>query len=241
MKFKDITFYLDSAHTSRSMKCCAEWFKKVNSIHNFHLYIVLLNFFLFKESELEEKELKKVCTKILVFNVTKHRDSKSMFQKLMACDITHAIFVPNIATLRKTTCADQTNFAYPVEEQLMQVVENHKIWLTLNQEQMLKNDSNIQRNWEDAIGYDITTNFESLQYDEIISKTTAFSSIANAIVWLAEDRDEKLEMLTTNFYTPEMTKFTPGINPSHHLQVLVTGSVHLIGGFLRILDPSINE
>ena len=70
--------------------------------------------------------------------------------------------------------------------------------------------------------------------------TAVFPTVADAVCCLVKDHDEKMYhhslAMTSDSYNSKKV-----FNFSNHLQVLVTGSLHLVGAYLRILKPDIND
>ncbi|XP_077971572.1 folylpolyglutamate synthase, mitochondrial-like [Styela clava] len=209
LKFQGLTFYLDGAHTVKSMQCCARWFQE--------------------EALNEEKRIGAQCRRILVFNATRGRDAGALFRALQDCDITHAVFTPNIATFVPTDSADQTNLKSSLENQLLSAVRNHEEWLLVKQEQQMREKQVLSGGSVVANSYRVSRDL----------KAPVFATIADAIAWMSEGRDEKLFKTSLELASTENYQI-PLLKDANHVQVLVTGSVHLVGGFLRILDPNMN-
>ena len=169
-----------------------------------------------KEAANEEDELKTPCTKILAFNVTKGRSALEFLSILKFCNFSTCIFTPNIATLCTSHLNDQNNLAVSVENQLMNAVANHNDWVALSQSHHHANSH---------------------------SNSLVFASIADAVCWLSKDRDMKLHdrSLQMTINPPASETCVSESTATKHLQVLVTGSLHLVGGFLRILKPNLNS
>ncbi|XP_076807074.1 folylpolyglutamate synthase, mitochondrial-like [Clavelina lepadiformis] len=192
LKFNNITFYMDGAHTMRSLGCAVKWFTEASTN--------------------EQMELNKTCDRVLAFNVTNERDAYNLLSVLLPCNFKHAIFTSNIATLISSDFNDQTNFKNPVEDRLIRVLANRDDWLELCSAQ---------------------------NYPMERCCTNTFPAIADAVCWLAEKRDDKLFRRSLEMMVEYPTS-SLGCAQTH-LQVLVTGSLHLIGGYLRILQPDINN
>lgn len=135
------------------------------------------------------------------------------------CRISYAVFTPNIATFVGDN-ADQTNFKSTIQEQLLRTVENHDEWLRLEQ---------IDRNRKNRTTVALFNNGTP-------TDAPIFPTIANAVAWLSKGRNERLFVMSSNLSYKEDLN-VPLLNDNVHVQVLVTGSVYLVGGFLRILEP----
>ncbi|XP_057317657.1 folylpolyglutamate synthase, mitochondrial-like isoform X2 [Hydractinia symbiolongicarpus] len=135
----------------------------------------------------------------------------------------HAVFCPSI--LESTpgdTAADIANFNVTRDSRLRLCEQNQKSWLSLNG--ILSSDSTID------------TNFSQVQENspEASSISTVFPSISSAIKWIAQGRDADIGKPEANSPCHPRT-----LLDSSHIQVVVTGSLHLVGGVLRFLGPNI--
>ncbi|KAJ0057510.1 hypothetical protein NL108_009251, partial [Boleophthalmus pectinirostris] len=76
LKHGQITYFLDGAHTMRSMLACVQWFKETASHH--------------------ELTASGPVARVLLFNSTGERDSAAMLKLLVPCQFDFAVFCPNI-------------------------------------------------------------------------------------------------------------------------------------------------
>ncbi len=65
-----------------------------------------------------------------------------------------------------------------------------------------------------------------------------FTSIQEAFTFLSQGRDTDFPVAISPSACQELP---PCLKEAQHIQVLCTGSLHLIGGTLRLLDPQLNE
>ena len=190
IKCNKVTFYLDGAHTKKSIACTANWFDH--------------------ESAKEESELDGPCSRVLAFNVTGERQADKLLSLLFSCNFSHSIFSPNIAYL-SSDFNDQTKLNHPVEDQLLQVFSHQDDWIKLCSQFGIQPSSAV------------------------------FPTVADAVCCLLKDRDKNMyhhsSSVTADFVNAKnIFKFSAG-----HLQILVTGSLHLVGAYLRVLKPDINN
>ncbi|KAL8261616.1 hypothetical protein R6Q59_025665 [Mikania micrantha] len=225
----ELIFYLDGAHSPESMDACAKWFANVvnEKIHR------PLPFFsktkIIEEScssngciqQSNEKENSKTISKrILLFNCMEVRDPEIILPRLVdicassGSDFSKAIFVPSISTYSKVTSG---NSDIPIN-----IPAKDLAW-----------QFNLQRVWERIIhGKDIGINKNSTMesippteflYDDVshcrpeigkFSCSAVFPSLPMAVSFLRNSARD---------------------NPSLRLQVLVTGSLHLVGDVLKLL------
>jgi len=106
---------------------------------------------------------------------------------------------------------DQTKLNHPVEDQLLQVFSHQDDWTKVCSQVGVKPSSAV------------------------------FPTVADAVCCLVKDRDRKLYhhslAMTADFVNAKnVFKFS-----TNHLQVLVTGSLHLVGAYLRVLKPDMND
>ncbi|CAK9185920.1 unnamed protein product [Ilex paraguariensis] len=224
----DLTFYLDGAHSPESMEACARWFSNAVKV-NKDLSLTFSSFKVSNKEEIwendyiqheKEKECRKMLKQILLFNCMDVRDPQVLFSRLVstcASSGTHfskAIFVPSISTYsRVTSGASVIPLDIPASDLSWQY--------------------NLQRVWENIIhGKDIVLDKSSKIYslenlpshnflhedvslaDGYFTSSAVFPSLPLTIKWLRDCARE---------------------NPSLRIQVLVTGSLHLVGDVLKLL------
>lgn len=202
-----ITFYLDGAHTPKSMEACVKWFKK-------------------RADEEKEKESGSVV-RVLLFNLTGDRDPHNLLRPLMECNFDHAIFSPNTTNLDpKSNDSDLTNFTVTLDSQLRWCVENQRVWMALR-------GAGFQAHADPSN--------DSADTDHVIKNghddgpySTIFPCVSQAIRWLLGGRD------------PHIVPLSPGglplpdfISQATRLQVLIGGSLHLVGTAMKVLGPEI--
>ncbi|XP_071715570.1 folylpolyglutamate synthase [Rutidosis leptorrhynchoides] len=227
----ELIFYLDGAHSPESMDACAKWFsnvvkekihRPVSSFSNHGNMEAAYNNGCVQQ--LKEKEESKTITKrILLFNCMEVRDPEIILPRLVdicassGSDLSKAIFVPSMSTYSKVTSgASNIPLNFPTKDLAWQF--------------------NLQKVWERIIhGRDIrlctSAKMERAEtlppaeflYDDMsdcnsangkFSCSAVFPSLPSAISWLRNSARD---------------------NPSLRLQVLVTGSLHLVGDVLKLL------
>ena len=67
-------------------------------------------------------------------------------------------------------------------------------------------------------------------------KTSIFPCISSAIKWIVDGRDPKIAK--PDIHTPNIPS---NLADSEHIQIVATGSFHLVGGVIRFLGPEICE
>ncbi|XVF83757.1 hypothetical protein PTKIN_Ptkin16aG0518000 [Pterospermum kingtungense] len=212
----DLVFYLDGAHSPESMEACARWFSlciKENSQQS------NLNYqaqdYIESSNELEQQQTtersKKDTAQILLFNCMSVRDPQLLLPHLMRTCSSHgvyfkkALFVPNVSVYHK--------------------VGSHGLPTTDHQVD-LSWQYTLQRVWENLTQGD--KGGEACKTDQICEEvkddagigirncknSSVFSSLPSAIKWLRD--------------AAQKDRFV-------RFQVLVTGSLHLVGDVLRLI------
>ncbi|CAB4019810.1 folylpolyglutamate synthase, mitochondrial-like isoform X1 [Paramuricea clavata] len=74
---EDFTFYLDGAHTRKSIEACTEWFCE-------------------KSKQERQRKSHKTMARILLFNFKGDRNARSLLEPLVKCDFDYVAFCPNL-------------------------------------------------------------------------------------------------------------------------------------------------
>uniref|UniRef100_A0A5B7B5Y1 Folylpolyglutamate synthase n=1 Tax=Davidia involucrata TaxID=16924 RepID=A0A5B7B5Y1_DAVIN len=212
----DLVFYLDGAHSPESMEVCANWFslaikednQQQNSLYNHPLD----NTGASHESvqSYHHETSRKTSTQILLFNCMSVRDPQLLFPRLM------------------NTCA-----SHGVHFQKVLFVPNISVYYKVGSSAIPPTDSQVdlswqltlQRVWEnlihgekgDAKGSDLICEEGKDDAEKSIKScehSMVFPSLQLAIKWLRDNVQQ---------------------NHSARFQVLVTGSLHLVGDVLRLV------
>ena len=226
--FGDLIFYLDGAHSPESMDVCARWFSNAvkerrNSPSSSFVKVGnMVNGYIHHKKE-DTEESNKISKQILLFNCMEVRDPHILLPQLVrtcASSGTHfskALFVPSISTYNKVTSGDSiVPLDLPARDLSWQF--------------------NLQRIWEKIIHNKDVVVDESFKMDsprilppfeflyengssgspssKCLSSSAVMPSLPLTIRWLRDCVKE---------------------NPSLRLQVLVTGSLHLVGDVLKLL------
>ncbi|KAJ8038265.1 Folylpolyglutamate synthase, mitochondrial [Holothuria leucospilota] len=214
-----VTYYLDGAHTERSIKCCVEWFVEV--------------------TREEEARTNGRTAKMLVFNLKSQKYKPSLIRPLLNCGFTGAAFCPSYINDGENP-ADQSFLANKRHEEFC-------------------NSQNIKQKYEDLDAvlrksfFDgrNTNKFQSLQVAEKgfsdpesskfsfrdhakPTKCVALPSISAALRWASAGKDALLDL--ANIQDSEILGECLVVD---RIQVLITGSLYLVGGALQLLDPKL--
>ncbi|XP_029503545.1 folylpolyglutamate synthase, mitochondrial [Oncorhynchus nerka] len=209
LKHGPVTYFLDGAHTTRSMLACVSWFSEVASQH--------------------ERTTGGPVVRVLLFNATGERDSAAMLKLLVPCHFDFAVFCPNITEAIASCNADQQNFNVSVENMLTRCLDNQRSWRLLNGQEEKPGDQLL-----------ISRNVLPLVAAKCCSKTLVFPCILSALQWLSQGRDSVLAHPDKRVIPvkPSVTAKAAPLRDATGIHVLVAGSLHLVGGVLKHLDPS---
>ncbi|KAM3280729.1 folylpolyglutamate synthase isoform X1 [Capsicum chacoense] len=226
----DLTFYLDGAHSPESIYACARWFsaaaveRKDLSLSSVSSGVETTETAWTKGyiKHCHNKEPDKRLKRILLFNCMDARDPQILLPKLVdTCAssgiyFSKAIFVPSISAYTKVTSATSTIPSYVPGKDLSWQFNIQRIWeRIIHGKDVLDQDLKINASaglppreflYEEASRY--------CPEDRYFASSAVFPSLPLTINWLRDCVRE---------------------NPSLRLQVLVTGSLHLVGDVLKLL------
>ncbi|CAK7342692.1 unnamed protein product [Dovyalis caffra] len=251
----ELIFYLDGAHSPESMEVCAKWFSSAVRGKNQSPSLVSssshdnesINKKLGNGYKLPEKrniqEFNKISKKILLFNCMNVRDPQILLPRLVStCAssgtfFSKAIFVPSISTYNKVTSGTSV---------IPSDISNKDLsW-----------QFSLQRHWEKIV-HGIDTDDQRKEYGRKINKEWIYTdsllekSIKMAGVGTLPPREFLYEdasncssadgHLACSAVIPSLPLTIKWLrdclreNPSLRLQVLVTGSLHLVGDVLKLI------
>ncbi|XP_056176547.1 folylpolyglutamate synthase-like [Syzygium oleosum] len=212
----ELVFYLDGAHSPESMEVCAKWFslavKEENQPQNWC-----------NQQGGDSKSANpmlgnnygkssgKISTQILLFNCMSVRDPKLLLPRLMNTCASHgvhfkkALFVPNISVYYKVG-----SHALPPSNSQVDLswqLALQRVWENLIQGEKEGEAKNI-----DVAGDEVRDDTEACI--KSCENSAVFSSLPLAIKWLRDNAQQ---------------------NRSVRFQVLVSGSLHLVGDVLRLV------
>lgn len=213
-----LTWYLDGAHTSSSVQACVRWFRQALP---------------------RRKSGSEV--RVLLFNSTGDRDPAALLKLLQPCQFDYAVFCPNLTEVSSMGNADQQNFMVTLDQVLLRCLEHQQHWGRLQDE---------------AAGPDLwsTPRPEAGGPAPLLlaprpphthgTSSLVFSCISHALQWISQGRDPVLQTpgsprdLLTH---PVANSGAAVLREAAAVHVLVTGSLHLVGGVLKLLDPSLSQ
>ncbi|XP_070845393.1 folylpolyglutamate synthase, mitochondrial-like [Chaetodon trifascialis] len=204
LKHGTVTYFLDGAHTMRSMNACVDWYRETAAQH--------------------ERNASGPVARVLLFNATGDRDSAAMLKLLVPCHFDFAVFCPNITEAISSCNADQQNFNVSVENMLTRCLDNERSWRLHN------SHNGTQLLIEDSLPL----------APEKKTETLVFPCILSALQWITQGRDSVVVDPAKTVFPVKpsiMAKAAPLCEVAE-IHVLITGSLHLVGGVLKHLDPA---
>uniref|UniRef100_A0A9R1SJ92 Folylpolyglutamate synthase n=2 Tax=Cyprinus carpio TaxID=7962 RepID=A0A9R1SJ92_CYPCA len=210
LKHGPVTYFLDGAHTTRSMQACVRWFNEIAPQH--------------------ERNAGGPVMRVLLFNATGERDCAAMLKLLVPCLFDFAVFCPNITEAIATCNADQQNFNVSVENMLTRCLDNQQSWRVLNGQ-------------EEKPGAELLIGGGLPLVPERQSHTLVFPCILSALQWISQGRDSVLSDPNRCVIPvkPSINAKADPLREAVNIHVLITGSLHLVGGALKHLDPALNS
>ncbi|GMH20180.1 hypothetical protein Nepgr_022021 [Nepenthes gracilis] len=231
----DLIFYLDGAHSPESMDVCAKWFSSSVIGNNDSTSASSLSSSLVdgcievpqKNDCIHDKEGNvescKITKQVLLFNCMEVRDPEILLPQLVGTcassgvHFSKALFVPSMSTYNKVISGASVSSFSISKKDLSWQLSMQRIWEKLFHGADFIPDKGIK-----------TTNIKTLPPHELICKdypqcnpgdgnhscSAVIPSLPLAIKWLRDCVKE---------------------NPSFKVQVLVTGSLHLVGDVLKLL------
>ncbi|XP_036892810.1 folylpolyglutamate synthase, mitochondrial isoform X2 [Sturnira hondurensis] len=221
LRHGSLTWYLDGAHTCSSMQACARWFRQALQ----HL-----------ERPSKGSE---VC--VLLFNSTGDRDAAALLKLLQPCQFDYAVFCPNLTEASPMDNADQQNFTVTLDQVLLRCLEHQQHWSRLHEEQA-------------SPGLWGTPSLEPAGPESLLlaprpphthsTSSLVFSCISHALQWICQGRDPVFQTPSPPhglLAHPAADSGARVLREATAIHVLVTGSLHLVGGALKLLEPSLSQ
>ncbi|KAL5745550.1 hypothetical protein ACOSP7_026696 [Xanthoceras sorbifolium] len=232
---RDLIFYLDGAHSPESMEACAQWFSSVvkenknsspSSASSFskirNMEDVQRNGYIRQEKE-KTKQPNKISKQILLFNCMEVRDPQVLLPRLMSTcassgtRFSKALFVPSMSTYNKVTSGSSAIPLYISGRDLSWQFSLQRLW-----ERIIHGADPVLDKSFQMDGVETLPPREFIYEDaspcspayECVACSAVMPSLPLTIKWLRDCVKE---------------------NPSIRVQVLVTGSLHLVGDVLKLL------
>uniref|UniRef100_A0A8C6EBH2 Folylpolyglutamate synthase n=1 Tax=Moschus moschiferus TaxID=68415 RepID=A0A8C6EBH2_MOSMO len=216
-----LTWYLDGAHTTSSMQACVRWFRQ--ALHR-------------RERPDSGSEVR-----VLLFNSTGDRDSAALLKLLQPCQFDYAIFCPNLAEMASTDNADQQNFTVTLDQVLLRCLAHQQHWSRLHEEQASPDPWSTAGREQGGPASLLLAPHPPHTHS---ASSLVFSCISHALQWITQGRDPVFQPpspprgLLTH---PVADSGAMVLQEAAAIHVLVTGSLHLVGGVLKLLEPSLSQ
>ncbi|XP_054995386.1 folylpolyglutamate synthase, mitochondrial isoform X2 [Sorex araneus] len=217
-----LTWYLDGAHTSSSVLACTRWFKQA--------------------LQSRKRPGGGPEVRVLLFNSTGDRDPAALLKLLQPCRFDYAVFCPNLTEVSSTGNADQQNFMVTLDQVLLRCLEHQRLWGRLAEEQ-----SGLHL-WEPPAapepGGPASLRLAPRLPPAPRPSSLVFSCISHALQWISQGRDPVFQppgppqSLLTH---PVAESGASALRGAVAVHVLVTGSLHLVGGVLKLLQPTLSQ
>lgn len=208
----NLTFYLDGAHSPESMEACARWFSSAVKENKEASSLSQRNGYVIREKE-KVNESKEISKQILLFNCMDVRDPQILLPRLVStCSSsgTHfskALFVPSMSAYTKVTSAASV-IPSDIRKDLSWQFSLQRLWEKI----MHGEDPVLEKSLNMKVAETLPPS--EFLYEDASRCSAVMPSLPLAIKWLRDCVKE---------------------NPSLRVQVLVTGSLHLVGDVLKLL------
>ncbi|NXD01938.1 FOLC protein, partial [Certhia familiaris] len=222
-----VTWYLDGAHTTSSIQACVRWFRQA-----------ALN---------QDKPHDGSEVRVLLFNATGDRDTAALLKLLVPCHFDYAVFCPNFTEVSVANNADQQNFNVTLENALTRCLENQRTWTRLLEEKVgqdpwLPSPLRVGGLLQPAPARGSLLLVPPAPRP-LNSPALVFPCLAQALRWIAQGREPHLAAPVASGAHPHPAASSGAVllREAAAVHVLVTGSLHLVGGVLRLLDPALSQ
>ncbi|XP_026425612.1 folylpolyglutamate synthase-like [Papaver somniferum] len=213
----DLIFYLDGAHSPESMEVCAKWFSNA-VIENRNSSI--------KHDAENHESSSKISKQILLFNCMEVRDPQILLPRLITTcassgvHFSKALFVPSMSAYNKVTSASSIS---------SDIYSKDLKWQYM-----------LQRMWQRILHGNEAVNDDNSKLEtlETLLPPTSFlcgSPTATTSKCNGEKQFTSSCVMTSLPSTIKWLRDCVRENPSLRVQVLVTGSLHLVGDVLKLL------
>ncbi|XP_069689535.1 folylpolyglutamate synthase, mitochondrial-like isoform X2 [Periplaneta americana] len=156
--------------------------------------------------------------RVLIFNCTGDRDPKTLLMPLLCCGFHLVVFCPNTITTSTNSSSDQANYMTSITQQLKRCRRSQEAWCELQQE-IIETEMNAFTELCYPVGFPNISKrlIESCNSSTIDTQVKLFPCVSDTLAYL--EKKAKAE--------------------NHDYHIFVTGSLHLVGAVLSILDPDL--
>uniref|UniRef100_A0A452SCD7 Folylpolyglutamate synthase n=1 Tax=Ursus americanus TaxID=9643 RepID=A0A452SCD7_URSAM len=179
--------------------------------------------------------------RILLFNATGDRDPAALLKLLQPCQFDYAVFCPNLTDVSSAGSADQQNFMVTLDQVLLRCLAHQQHWSRLAEEQASPDP------WSPASpepGEPTSLLLASRPPCTHSTSSLVFSCISHALQWISQGRDPVFQPPSPPqglLAHPVAGSGAGVLREAAAIHVLVTGSLHLVGGVLKLLEPALSQ
>ncbi|XP_004455667.1 folylpolyglutamate synthase, mitochondrial isoform X2 [Dasypus novemcinctus] len=216
-----LTWYLDGAHTASSVQACVRWFRQ--ALRG-------------RERPSHGREVR-----VLLFNATGDRDPAALLKLLQPCQFDYAVFCPNMTEVSSTDNADQQNFTVTLDQVLLRCLTHQQHWSRLAEEQACPAPWTPPSPEPEGPASLLLAPHRAHTHS---TGSLVFSCISHALQWISQGRDPVFQPPgpPQDFLAhPVIGSGARVLREAAATHVLVTGSLHLVGGVLKLLEPSLSQ
>ncbi|XP_064435583.1 folylpolyglutamate synthase, mitochondrial isoform X3 [Mirounga angustirostris] len=216
-----LTWYLDGAHTASSVQACVRWFHQA-----------LLR---------GHRPGRGPEVRILLFNSTGDRDSAALLKLLQPCQFDYAVFCPNLTEVSSAGNADQQNFMVTLDQVLLRCLAHQQYWSHLAEAQASPDPWSAP---SPEPGEPTSSLLASHPPRTHSTSSLVFSCISHALQWISQGRDPVFQPPSPPqglLAHPVAGSGAGVLREAAAIHVLVTGSLHLVGGVLKLLEPALSQ
>ncbi|XP_030673740.1 folylpolyglutamate synthase, mitochondrial isoform X8 [Nomascus leucogenys] len=216
-----LTWYLDGAHTASSVQACVRWFRQA--------------------LQGRERPSGGPEVRVLLFNATGDRDPAALLKLLQPCQFDYAVFCPNLTEVSSTGNADQQNFTVTLDQVLLRCLEHQQHWNHLDEEQA---SPDLWSAPSPEPGGSASLLLAPHPPHTCSASSLVFSCISHALQWISQGRDPIFQPPSPpkGLLTHAVAHSGASIlREAAAIHVLVTGSLHLVGGVLKLLEPALSQ
>ncbi|XP_023557470.1 folylpolyglutamate synthase, mitochondrial isoform X3 [Octodon degus] len=208
-----LTWYLDGAHTTSSVQACVRWFRQA--------------------LQRNQRPTSGPEVRVLLFNSTGDRDPAALLKLLQPCQFDYAVFCPNLTEVSSPGSADQQNFTVTLDQVLIRCLAHQQHWSHLGEQASPALQSTPQPSG--PVPHSPHRGSAS---------SLVFSCVSHALQWISQGRDPVFQPSSPprGFLAhPTASSGASVLQEAGAIHVLVTGSLHLVGGVLKLLEPSLSQ
>ncbi|XP_070374806.1 folylpolyglutamate synthase, mitochondrial isoform X1 [Equus asinus] len=216
-----LTWYLDGAHTVSSVQACVRWFRQ--ALRG-------------RDPPDGGPEVR-----VLLFNSTGDRDPAALLKLLQPCQFHYAVFCPNLTEVSPTGNEDQQNFTVTLDQVLLRCLTHQQHWSRLDKEQA---SPNLWNSPGPEPGGPASLLLAPCLPHPVSTSSLVFSCISHALQWISQGRDPVFQPPSPPrglLAHPVAGSGASVLREAAAIHVLVTGSLHLVGGVLKLLEPSLSQ